>query len=219
MKKIILLVVTFFNLFAFNPKIIKSNIIETSHKIGIIDNDNIQKGMTGYVIHNNSIIARALYIGNNKIKYQNFEDLKNEALATPKIFPQKNDEVIFGLYNKKGLIIAPNQDSYITTEKNHPNIDWISSDIFANYFKNKPKPEDFQQFCKDVKVGVIDFILDKEYIVDCKSFYILEENPINYKAIYKNAFFSSFYKYNKSFFGFIPDNWINYYKSIIKKVK
>jgi hypothetical protein len=214
MKKLLLLLV-FINLFAFNSNSINTQILNTDSKYAIINKNNIQNRLTGYVIHNNMIIAKAISMGNNKVKYLPFSALKNNALATPKIMPQKDDKIIFGLYNKRGLIIAPNQNSYIQAQKNHPSINWISSDLFASYFEGKPTKKDFQNFCSDIKVGIIDFILDKEYIVDCQSMSILETNQVK-SYDYNKPFFCSYNKFNNSFFSSIPNNWINYYKSLIK---
>jgi hypothetical protein len=214
MKKILFLLV-FINLFAFNINQINTQILTTNTKYATI-NKNIQNGIIGYVIHNNMIIAKALSIRNHKIKYLPFTSLKNDALATPKIMPVKGDKIIFGLYNKRGLIIAPNQNSYIQVQNNHPKIEWISSDLFASYFEDKPTKENFQNFCNDMKVGIIDFILDKEYIVDCESMAILETNKIKSPTNYKKPFFCSYNKFGSSFLSSIPDNWINYYKSLIK---
>jgi len=214
MKKLLFLSV-FIHLFAFNPNKIDTQILITDSKYSIINNRNIQNGMTGYVIHNNMIIAKALSLGNGHIKLLPFSALKNDALAKPKIMPKKGDKIIFGLYNKRGLIIAPTQNSYIQIQNSHPNINYISSDLFANYFETKPTKKDFQNFCKDIKVGIIDFILDKEYIVDCDSFAILEENKIESKQ-YEYPFFCSYKKFGSSFFSSIPNNWIKYYKSLLK---
>jgi len=60
--------------------------------------------------------------------------------------------------------------------------------------------------------------LDKEYIVDCNSFTVLETNKIK-PSKYKTPFFCSYKKFGSSFFSSMPDNWIKYYKSIIKKAK
>jgi hypothetical protein len=214
MKNLLFLLVFINVLFAFNSNPINTTILTTDTKYATIDK-NIQKGLSGYVIHNNMIIAKAMSLGNSNVKYLPFSALKNDALATPKIMPTKNDKIIFALYNKRGLIIAPNQDAYIKTQNRHKNIKWISSDLFANYFEDKPTKKDFQNFCRDIKVGVIDFILDKEYIVDCESMSILETNKIK-PSTYKKPLFCSYNKFNSSFFSSIPDNWISYYKSLIK---
>ena len=208
MKKILLL---FIAIYAFGMQ--KVNIISLSNNYALI-NAKVKKGLTGYVIHNNIIIAKALSLG-SKAKLLPFTKLKNTALATPNIKPSINDKIIFGLYDLRRLIIAPNQLSYIKTKQKYPNVTFISSDIFANYFTTKPSKEDFQNFCNDFNVGDIDFILDKEYIVDCQSFVILDTKPTK-QAKYTKPFFANYKKFTTGIFSSVPKIWLNYYKSILK---
>jgi hypothetical protein len=202
-------------LFAFDSNQIKTTILVSTNRHAIVDKK-IQKGLSGYVIHNNMIIAKALALGEGNIKYLPLVKLKNQALATPKIMPKKGDSIIFGLYNFRGLIIAPNQNIYLSTKIKYPNITFINSDIFATYFTTKPQKEDFFSFCRDYNVGIIDFILDKEYIVDCESFAILESHKSKV-AKYTKPFFATYSKFKVGFFSSKPNDWINYYKSMLKK--
>ena len=213
MKKLLVFLATF--LFAFDSNSIYTSIMTTTKHHAIIDTK-VQAGMTGYVMHNNMMIAKALSLGNGNVKYLPLVKLKNEALATPKIMPQKDDTIVFGLYNFRGLLIAPNQKTYIKTKEKYPNISFVNSDIFASYFTTKPTQEDFQQFCRDFNVGIVDFILDKEYIIDCESFVVLNEKEIK-TAPYKQPFFANYTKFTDSLFSIKPSNWINYYKEMLKK--
>jgi len=217
MKKFLFFIAFALNLFGFDSNQISTNILTTSKHHAIIDTK-VQAGMTGYVIHDNMMIAKALSLGKGNVKYLPLVKLKNQALATPKVMPQKDDQIIFGLYNFRGLIIAPNQDTYIKTKQKYPNINFINSDIFANYFTTKPTIDDFHHFCRDFNVGFIDFILDKEYIVDCESFVILEKKDTKIQK-YTKPFYANYDKFTDSLFSFTPSNWINYYKSFFKIIK
>ena len=217
MKKLLLLFIAIY-LFGFNSDKISTTILTTSKYHAIIDTK-VPAGMTGYVMHNDMMIAKAVSLGKGNVKYLPLVKLKNEALATPKIMPKKDDTIIFGLYNNRGLILAPNQDTYIKTVSKYPNINFINSDIFANYFTTKPDIDDFHKFCRDFNVGFVDFILDKEYIVDCESFVVLEKKPIQKVIPYKHPFFTNYEKFTNSLFSIVPSNWIEYYKSFFKIVK
>jgi hypothetical protein len=212
MKKVVIIMINFIYLFAFNFEYNKTEIINYN-----LINKNIPKGETGYIIQNSMIIGKVVSMGGNKVKYLPFEKLKNEALATPKVYPKKGDTIIFGLYNKRGLVIAPNQQLYIKTKKEYPNIKWINSDNFAPYFETKPTIEDFRKFCNDYNVGIIIFILDKKYIVDSQSFTILETVELTQNYKYSKPFFASYNKFADSIFSSEPTNWINYYKSLLKE--
>ena len=213
--KLILIFVSFIALFAFDNNPIKTTIITSSKTTATIEK-NIPAGVTGYVINNdNMMIAKAISLGNNSVKYLPLTKLKNEALATPKVIPSTDDTIIFGLYNNRALIIAPNQNTYLKTKSNNPNTTFVSSDIFATYFTSKPDKEDFNRFCSDFNVGIIYFLLDKQYIVDCDSFVILDTKNIKSQK-YTKALFVNYKKLNDSVFSSKPNNWINYYKSLLK---
>jgi len=212
MQKIVVSLL-FVYLFGFDPTPITANIISSTSHYGIIDK-NISK-MGGYLIQQNKIIAKVISLGNNQIKYLPFEKLQNRALATIKVKPQKGDKVIFGLYNFRALIIAPDQKSYLNIKNSYPNITFVDSDIFATYINTAPKKEDFIQFCRDYNVGIIDFILDKEYIVDCETFYTLEEKNTTIKP-YSKPFFITYSKIKDAIFSSPPKSWIKYYKNMIK---
>ena len=211
MTKLLIIMINLIYLFAFNFKNNEANILNHN-----LINKHIQKGKTGYIIQNSMIIGKVISIGGNKVKYLPFEKLKNEALATPKLYPKKGDKIIFGLYNKRGLIIAPNQQFYMKTKKEYPNIKWINSDSFATYFETKPTIENFRKFCNDYNIGIIIFMLDKKYILDSQSFTILETTQLTEKYKYSKPFFASYNKFADSMFSFKPTNWINYYKSLLK---
>ena len=219
MLKITLLVISLILSYGFNSNKIETNIISSSKIKATIDKK-IPNGMTGFIIHNNMVIGKAISNGNYNVNYLSFLKLKNDALATPNITPKKGDTIIFGIYNKRWLLIAPNQESYLKTIKNNPNISFISSDIFATYFDTKPTQKDFIKFCKDFNIGIINFVLDKNYIVDANSFIILDKTNLKKEINYKKPFYTNYKKFKKSLFSFKPKIWINYYNNMLKnKVK
>jgi hypothetical protein len=213
MRKILFLFL-FTYLFSFDSNKIDTTILTTTSHHAII-NQKIKAGMSGYVIQNGMMIAKAVSLGDGNVKYLPLTKLQNTALATPKVMPKNGDHIIFGLYNFRGLIIAPNQETYTKTKNKYPNINFINSDIFASYFTTKPEISDFQSFCRDFNVGIIDFILDKEYIVDCESFVILDEKNTT-STKYTKPFFVNYKSFTNAFFSSIPKSWIKYYKSLLK---
>jgi len=214
MVKLLLIFITTF-LFGFNSNKIETTILNSGKSTSLINKD-IKKGLTGYVIQNGMMIAKVISLGGKKVKYLPLTMLKNSALASPNLFPKKGDKIIFGLYNFRGLMIAPNQSIYQTKIKQYPNVKWINSDIFVTYFVTKPEKSDFQNFCKNFKVGFIDFVLDKEYIMDCNSFAVLEEKDSK-SAPYHKPFFTTDTDLTKTLFSSVPTNWISYYKTLLKK--
>jgi hypothetical protein len=217
MLKLILMLLSI-HLFANELGQIDTTILKSGKLYAIIDKD-VPKGLSGYVVQNKMFIAKVISLSHKRVKYLPFAKLKNEALASPDLFPKKGDKVVFGIYNNRRLLIAPNQYIYISIKNKYPTIKWLSSDLFANYFTTKPQKEDFQKFCRNFNVGLIDFILDKEYIVDCNSFVVLSTSPIHNSAKYTKPFFATYSKFTKDIFSFVPSDWIKYYKSLLKTIK
>ena len=219
--RITILPLLFVSLIAFNGEQEEVNIISTSNKSGIISNKEIKKGMTGFIIQNGMMIGKAISIGDAKVIYQPLLKLRNRNLASIKVTPKSGDKIIFGLYNFRGLIIAPNQKSYLSVKRSYPSIQWIDSDIFLSTFKTKPSKDDFQNFCSEFNIGFIDFILgDKEYIVDSNSFYVLEKKETTpYPYPKEKPFFTNYSKVTKGFFESSPKNWVEYYKTMLKEEK
>ena len=88
------------------------------------------------------------------------------------------------MYNSS-LLIAPILDSFQAAIGGFKLNNFIHSDIFAAKLKinNQPYPtkEDFQEFAIEQNLGTIFFVLDnKVFIVDTKTFAILESYALNY---------------------------------------
>ena len=215
MKKIILLLYFTTFLFSFEITPITSTIVSITKNRAKIDKE-IEKGVSGYIIDKNQIIGKVISNGDKSVTFLPFTKLKNSGLATPIIIPKIGNKIIFKLYYDRALIIAPTQNLYLKTKKNYPNINFLSSDLFASYFATKPNKKEFQQFCKTFNVGIIIFNLDRQFIVDCESFQILDSKFIKSEKFSK-PFFVNYDKFNTTLFRTEPNNWIKYYNSILKE--
>jgi hypothetical protein len=219
MKKITLFMfVLIISLYGFDFAPQYTKIVSITNKNITIDK-NITKGMSGFVLQNNMIIARAVCIGKKEAMLLPFKKLQNKALATPKIFPKVGDKVVFGLYNFVGLIIAPNVDAYNKIKAKYPYVTWVNSDIFASMFLGKPTYSTFKNFCQTYNVGVLDFVLDKEYLVDCNSFVVLNSSKLNFKTPKKwtHPLFASYTDWSEPIIGSKVKDWIEYYKKMLIK--
>ena len=208
MKKILMFSLFVVSLFSF-PLETNYKIVDSSNKFATI-NGNVLVGSSGIVVHNNIIIALAEAVSKNKLKYLPYTNLTNRALATPKITPKVGDTIkMYHDYNR-ALIIAPNQEAYLNIKSKLKDV--VDSDLFVAMASDVTELEkkDFQKFCKAYDVGIVYFDLDKNYIVDCNTFKIIETTPNKTKPIYKKPLFSS-YQLDKS-----DTNYINYYKNLIK---
>ncbi|NPA55351.1 MAG: hypothetical protein GXO40_03220 [Epsilonproteobacteria bacterium] len=214
MKKLIILIL---GVLAFGLKPIYTDITDIHNLHAKIDK-NIPKGMSGYVIHDGIIAAKAISLGNQEVIFKAFDKLQNTALATPKILPHIGDKIVFRLYNFRSLIIAPNQNIYLAIKSKYPHLTFVSSDIFATYFVGKPTKDDFRKFCQDFNIGIIFFVIgNQEYLVDSGSFYVLEHLQLHQAYQYDKAFFSMYEHFNDSLFDSQPDDWNEYYRKLLKE--
>ncbi len=175
----------------------------------------VKKGASGVVLcpyENESIIcARAVSFGNFAKLYV-YDNLKNRAFALPIVYPKKDDRVIFGKNYERIMIIAPNQVIYLKLKDRFKNFTIIPSDVFAAFIDKLPTREDFINFAKKMDIGLYVFVLDKVYLVDAYSFYVIatQDLPLNYKN-FKKPFYSS---YNFD----IKENILNYYKKLLRGI-
>jgi hypothetical protein len=208
MKKIVAMSLFVINLFAF-PTEKSIHIIKSSEKMAYI-NENVSIGSTGVVVQDNIIIASVEAIGNKVLKYTTFGNLKNSSVASPLLMPKSGDKIKMYHNYDKIVIISPNQENYINI-KSKMNIEVIDSDLLVAMAKDDIdglEKENFQNFCVEYNVGLIYFNLDKDYIVDCKSFQVIESKENNLKTEYEKPLFTTYSITKDSM------DYINYYKSL-----
>ena len=187
MKYTILLILFTLELFA---SVIKAPIqsIDSDKEIVKIKINNIDVGVTGFVVHDitpqhSSILKNATVIAFDKdtniatIQMSTFNALRNNALPYGKWQPKVGDTVELAFGYSRALFIAPNEEIYHRITKS-VHIQWIHPDLFATVlsFAGHPTPlrSDFTNFANAASVGLLFIYLDQEvYTVDIKSFKIL----------------------------------------------
>jgi hypothetical protein len=185
----------------------------------------IKNGMSGIVLcpyENKKIIcARAILFG-TKGRLEVYDDLENPAFALPIVMPKAGDKIIVGKNYNRVMIIAPNQDAYLKVKTILKNKTFISSDIFATFLDDIPTKKDFINFAKKLDIGLYAFVLDKLYLVDAYSFYVVKEINFNNNYKYNKPFFTTYKKFEKGslFSRIFSKNVIDYkkyYKNMIKE--
>jgi len=178
--------------------------------IGYI-NKSIQKGRSGYVIcpfdKKDIICAKVVFFG-NKVKFENYDELKNNAFALPIVTPKAKDKIILNNYERI-LIIAPTQELYLKIKDMYKNKTVIHPDLLYVYLDGEISKEGLEEFAKIMNIDEYIFVLDKIYEVDANSFYAIKtfsKVNIPYKFIFYNS-----YKKGKT-----SKNMIKEYKSFIK---
>lgn len=215
-------------------------------KIGNIENNksvipmgNLLIGQTGVVIHifNNDkrlIVSNAKVISSEAnssvVEFFEFNDLKQEAIPTSNRVVATNDILILNYMYNSSLLIAPTLDSFQSVRENFKLNNFVHSDIFAAKLKvdHKPYPtkEDIQNFAIEQNLGTIFMVIEnKVFIIDTKTFAILDSYAINYENA---GAIMPFYTrveeieesiFNLSYFDFFSGNknlsYNDYYKRIL----
>lgn len=168
-----------------------SNINEETATIGI---GNLRVGQSAIVVHkysnNKSIIVANAYVTSSsnltsQVQLTSFLDIKQNAIPTSNRKPANGDLVILNYLYDASLIIAPSQDAFTATRKKYIDNNFLHSDLFAAKLKVEGEPlpskETIQDFAISQNIGTIFFIIGSRiYIVDTKTFAILEKDTISY---------------------------------------
>lgn len=214
----------------------KTTVDKISKKnIFIKNSDNFSIGSSGVVVHafdktHKAIVATVEVIEKKgavaKLKYKNFNDLKQDALPNYKITPKVGDSVILNFLYKRALAITPNKETFNYVLDTYQDIEWIHPDIFASklYIDYTPKPQkgDFKTQCNDNNFALIFFaISDRGYFVDCNSFKIIDTiklTNIRKDKEIKVPFYSRVKKVEGRIFGLMGGDGITDYSSYYKKL-
>lgn len=210
----------------FDLKPVKSELIKVDDIYGYIkDNADIKLYSSGVVLqrfqNSQSIIARASVIakkdGLAKLQFSVFSALKQDALPLPNVLPKAGDGVILNFLYDRGLVIAPDEQTYNQLVKEFPQIYFTHIDIFgAQLIRSatlSPKRSDFRRFCDDNAVGILVIALENQAeIVDCQNFNKLYEVPIAKTTSIQIPFYSRIGGYKSNFFDFNSQKIGNYYK-------
>ncbi|HEF2146241.1 TPA: plasminogen-binding N-terminal domain-containing protein [Campylobacter coli] len=209
-----------------NLKPVKTELLKVEDIYGYIkDSSDIKLNSSGVVIQrfqtSKSIIARASVIakekGLAKLKFSVFADLEQDALPLPNVVPQKGDGVVLNFLYDRGLVIAPDEQTYNKLVSSFPEIYFTHIDILgAQLIRSSslaPKRSDFRKFCADNAVGILIFALeDKAKIVDCQDFSELYELAIAKPSSIQVPFYSRIGGYKSNFFDFNSQEVGNYYR-------
>ncbi|BEK36791.1 plasminogen-binding N-terminal domain-containing protein [Campylobacter coli] len=209
-----------------NLKPVKTELLKVEDIYGYIkDSSDIKLNSSGVVIQrfqtSKSIIARASVIakekGLAKLKFTVFADLEQDALPLPNVVPQKGDEVVLNFLYDRGLVIAPDEQTYNKLVSSFPEIYFTHIDILgAQLIRSSslaPKRSDFRKFCADNAVGILIFALeDRAKMVDCQDFSELYELAIAKPSSIQVPFYSRIGGYKSNFFDFNSQEVGNYYR-------
>ncbi len=177
-----------------NFKPIRAKLQNVKEDEAIINIPNLRIGQSAVIQHHytnsqNLLIANAHVISSNDksstLKLTPFLDLKQNALPTSNRKAKNGDIAIVNYLYDTSLIIAPTQNAFFATRAKYRDNNFLHSDLFASQLKIKKEPlpskQTIQNFAIAQNIGTLFFIIDNYvYIVDTKTFAILEKESISY---------------------------------------
>ena len=223
----------------FSVKPIGLKIENIENNKSTINIGNLVIGQTGIVAHifNNDkklIVANAKVISSDAnssvVEFFKFDDLKQDAIPTTKRTAQQGDVLVLNYMYNSSLLITPTVESFQTVRDNFKLNNFIHSDIFAAKLKvdHNPYPtkEIIQNFAIEQNLGTIFMVIEnKVYIIDTKTFAILESYAISYENTQNMMPFYTRVEeiedtiFNLSFFDFFSGSknlsYNDYYKKVL----
>ncbi len=179
----------------YKPMAIRiQNVNDDSATINI---GNLRIGQSAIIQHNypnaKSLVVANAYVtesnsSSSTIKILPFLDIKQNAIPTSSRTPENGDIAIVNYLYDASLIIAPSQDAFTATRAKYKDNNFLHSDIFGAKLKieHQPLPSKkiIQEFAISQNIGTIFFIIkSKVYIVDTKTFALLETDTISYNFV------------------------------------
>jgi len=186
---------------ANNMKLEKIDLNHTLLKISQVTQDtaminvgNLKIGQSGIIEHTykdgNQIIVSSAYVmesgsKSSKIKFIPFLDLKQNAIPTSNRIVENGDKFLLNYLYDFSLLIAPNNESFKLVRKKFRSNAFLHSDVFGSYLKfiYRPLPtkEIIQDFALSQNMGTVFIVLESNlYILDTRTFTILDKRSINY---------------------------------------
>ncbi|NPA03710.1 MAG: hypothetical protein GXO61_02505 [Epsilonproteobacteria bacterium] len=210
----------------------ETTILQIEGKTALIEPQNLPIGISGIVLHKISkelqtIVARAILIQPDKVRFTTYDALAQPSLPTPNIKPTKGDEVILGYLSNRALAITPNLYTYQNLVSNFQDYEFLHPDLFATELSKEKNPaptrKDFKNFCNKFALSTVFITLkDTTLQLDCYSFSILKDYPIPAQGQeVQLPFYSRVNKIEKPFFHFFNKkevkDYYSYYKNLVEE--
>lgn len=215
----------------YNP--ITTRISDINGDTASINVGNLRVGQSAIIEHTykngKSLIVANAYVtdsnaNSSTLKIIPFLDIKQNAIPTSTRKPVNGDKVIVNYLYDSSMIIAPSQDAFLATREKYKDNDFLHADIFAAKLKVQGEPlpskETIQEFAATQNIGTIFFVIGSTtYIVDSKTFAILEKGSLSYNFTQdeKMPFYTRIEKIEKNAFDSVLDyeNWLGFLKTFL----
>ena len=197
-----------------NYKPMGAKLENVNNESATINIPNLRVGQSAVIQHyyddkKSMLVSNAYVISSNNsnstLKLMPFLDLKQNALPTSNRKAQNGDIAIINYLYDTSLIIAPSQDAFSAIRAKYRDNNFLHSDLFGVKLKYEGEPLPSKQIIQDYaisqNIGTLFFVIkNKVYIVDTKTFAILDSDLISYNFVEdkKMPFYTRVEKIEKS---------------------
>lgn len=209
-----------------NYKPIAARLTNVNGDTAQINIPNLRIGQSAIVQHfypnrKSLIVANAYVSESNQVastlKLIPFLDIKQNAIPTSNRKAVNGDIAVLNYLYDASMIIAPSQDAFSATRAKYRDNNFLHSDLFGAKlkFEGEPLPskETIQNYAIEQNLGTIFFVIKSQiFIVDSKTFAILEKDTISYNFVEdeKMPFYTRVEKIEKNPFNSLLDykSWL-----------
>lgn len=241
MVKMYKIVLFIFCSISLQANYIQANIIDVDYgkKVAKVKlEDKVDIGVSGVIVHK---IAKGVEVIVNNVEVVDFNAtskiavlrLKPHIMFKASNLPDgrwratKGDLAILAFGYNRALIISQSEDNYYRIKSALKGESFAHPDIFATFLSSKGHPtplkEDFEEFCKNLTIGLIFFQIEKKiYTTDCLSFKVLSVSDFPFETKDKKLpFYSRVPKIEANWFGegsdYLKDYAPHYYKLLLRE--
>ncbi len=216
-----------------NYKPIITKLQKVNDNTATINVGNLRVGQSAVIQHDfengKKIIVANAYVTSSKessstLKLLPFLDLKQNAIPTSNRKAISGDIAIINYMYASSLVIAPSRDAFIATREKFQDNNFLHADLFASKLKiiGEPLPskKTIQDYAISQNLGTIFFVIDSiVYIVDTKTFTILQKDTISYNFVETTQipFYTRVEKIEKNLFSSLTDfkGWLSFINSFL----
>jgi len=224
MKKILLLLLTTYSLFADALPTAITTTVKSLSNGNIQLSSNVPAGRSGIIMHNygnglSAITHTTISLGNSQATVQANEAIEHKNIPGIQTDVAVGDKVIFGNFYNNALVIAPNQVAYKQITQKFSRT-WIHPDAFALDFMKEGETSltmhSLNHFAKKNQIGLVLVVTsDKLLVIDPLSKKVIGSTALRTNPnTAMSPFYARFNQMNVSLFDFGNKTYAPYFKLV-----
>ena len=208
---------------------ISTTVIDANETGATVKLAHIDIGVSGFIVRHfndehSAIIASATvneYDPDTRtavLRLSAYDGLRQNSLPDGAWKPRAGDEAVLAFAYGRGVLLAPDSDTYFAVTSRIRSVEWIHPDGFAAFlsYRGHPTPleSDIKEYCALSSVGLLYIYMQSAlFTLDCKSLSVLQITPAPFTPKeYKKPFYTRIGKIEANWFGEGSDEIEDYEK-------